>query len=116
MPSFLLQPLVENALKHGGFSARRGGHGEVTGRARREGQRLLLEVSDNGVGLAEPHHVFEGIGLGNTRARLRALYGETQRLELRGGRGGALTTALEIPWRLAEAGEESHRAASADCR
>jgi two-component sensor histidine kinase len=98
VPSLLLQPLVENAVRHG--IERRRGPGRVVIEAAREGGRLRLEVRDSGPGFddgAPPNG--GGIGLTNTRARLRQLYGAAHRLE-RGEapEGGARVTIL-LPFR-----------------
>ncbi|NTV74401.1 MAG: histidine kinase [Holophaga sp.] len=77
VPKFLLQPLVENALKHG--LAPRARPGKLLIRATREAPWLTLEVQDNGAGFEGTR---EGVGLRNTRARLLMLYHENQRLEI----------------------------------
>lgn len=77
VPKFILQPLVENALKHG--IAPRSGLGQVTIRATVDGDRLILEVQDNGGGFIGTR---EGIGLRNTRARLQMLYRDQAQLEI----------------------------------
>jgi two-component system, LytTR family, sensor kinase len=80
VPSLILQPLVENAIRHGIEPQKT--PGIVTIEARREGKNLYLAVRDNGkgpgteAGGASARH---GIGLANTRARLRELYGQNQR-------------------------------------
>jgi two-component system, LytTR family, sensor kinase len=95
VPRLVLQPLVENAIRHG--TSRRAAPGRVTVRGRRTGERLVLEVADDGRGLpAGP--VREGLGLGNTRARLRELYGEGASLELRDD-GAATLARIELPLR-----------------
>ena len=76
VPTFLLQPLVENAIRHGISKLATGGAIEVA--AWRSGEQLRLRVRDNGLGLP-PGWTFDthtGIGLGNTRARLEHLYGK----------------------------------------
>jgi sensor histidine kinase YesM len=79
VPFFVLQPLVENALQHGiGAHA---GPGTVTIAARREANRLTLVVSDDGSG-GPPSNSGRGVGLANTRSRLRELYGDDQSLDL----------------------------------
>src|SRR5213076_2086496 len=83
LPYLVLQPLVENAIRHG--IAQRPGQGRLEVRARRRGGRLVLEVADNGPGLLRGAAFVEGIGLSNTRARLRGLYGDEQSLALRNG-------------------------------
>jgi sensor histidine kinase YesM len=77
VPKFLLQPLVENALKHG--IAPRARPGKLLVRASRIGDELCLEVQDNGAGFEGTR---EGVGLHNTRARLQMLYHEAQTLEI----------------------------------
>ena len=84
VPSFILQPLVENALRHGLAERTEGAVIEIG--ARRENDVLELWVSDNGPGMTDT--VVEGIGLTNVRERLRTLYGEHGRLELRSRTGG----------------------------
>jgi len=95
VPTFILQPLVENALKHG--VARRVEAGRVRISARREADRLLLRVEDDGPGLSGPAR--ERVGLGNTRARLEQLFGAAQRLTLHSPPAGGLTVAVVIPFR-----------------
>ncbi|HVX88140.1 MAG TPA: histidine kinase [Gemmatimonadales bacterium] len=84
VPSFLLQPLVENAVRYG--IAPRPEGGRVVVRAAREGDRLVLDVWNDGAPIAE--HYGEGIGLGATRERLVRLYGEAGSLELAAAEGG----------------------------
>jgi uncharacterized integral membrane protein len=95
VPFFVLQPLVENALAHGiGAHA---GAGCVTVRGFREGDRLVVLVADDG--RAEGGRHGEGIGLPNTRARLRELYGDAQSLELVPRVGGGTEVRMLLPWR-----------------
>ncbi len=93
VPHLLLQPLVENALQHG--LARRPGPGTLVLRADRHGNLLRLEVEDDGVGLPEP--CSEGVGLTNTRARLRARYGSVAGLTLQRGALGGVLARVELP-------------------
>src|SRR5262249_13039082 len=87
IPSLILQPIVENAILHGVFPNQRTGMICIEGR--RDGQRLVLSVSDNGEGF-DSDHPREGIGLSNTRARLNQLYGDEQSIVLdRSEDGGA---------------------------
>ena len=97
VPNLILQPLVENAIEHGIEPHAR--PGEIILRALRRDGRLILEVEDNGVGLAKGSQPVDGIGLSNTRARLQQLYGPEQRLELKGASGGGLTVRIDIPFR-----------------
>jgi hypothetical protein len=95
VPSLLLQPLVENALKHGRDPD---GKAHVLIRARREGSDLRIEVQDSGSG---PNGAPDGIGLSNTRARLRQLYGDRGRLELLPAQGGGALAVVQLPLREA---------------
>ncbi|MBL8211124.1 MAG: histidine kinase [Bryobacterales bacterium] len=94
VPNMILQPLVENAVKHG--ISPRAAKGTIVVRAQRNNGHLRLEVSDDGVGLG-PGPVREGIGLSNTRERLRQLYGDHQKMQLYAPAEGGFTAALEIP-------------------
>ena len=99
VPNLVLQPLVvENAIRHGIEPHARRGLIEL--RAQRMDGTLTLEVSDNGAGLRDHEPAEEGVGLSNTRARLRELYGQEHRFELRGGREGGLLARLTIPFHL----------------
>ncbi|MEM6454858.1 MAG: histidine kinase [Acidobacteriota bacterium] len=98
VPNLLLQPLVENAIGHG--IARRAAAGELIVRARRDGERLRLAVLDDGVGLPEggAAAVEDGVGLGNTRARLTQLYGDGHRFVLRNRTPHGLAVELDLPF------------------
>jgi sensor histidine kinase YesM len=78
LPPLALQPLVENALRHGIGSRLEGG--TITIEAVRDNGNIELSVSDNGIGFPPRHH--EGTGLSNLRQRLHTLYGETSRLDI----------------------------------
>ena len=96
VPNLVLQPLVENALKHGIEPQVRPGH--ITLRARvLDASRVRLEVEDNGRGLAPGKSAEGGIGTANTRNRLRQLYGRSASVEFLPGRDGGLRVALEFP-------------------
>jgi signal transduction histidine kinase len=107
VPHLLLQPLVENAVRHG---VRGEGESLVDVKVTREEDMLWLRVRDTGEGLAsrerarpEPGVPSEGgIGLANTRARLRNLYGDSHRLELRPAEGGGALVQVAIPFRRLE--------------
>jgi sensor histidine kinase YesM len=96
VPSLILQPIIENAVKHGVEPQSRSGRIELRG-ARRDGQ-VVLTVSDNGVGIPEGGPKREGIGLANTRARLGELYGDRQQFELVNRPGGGLCVRMAIPF------------------
>ena len=98
VPLFILQPLVENALAHG-IGGRTGG-GCVRVTARRAGDRLRLEVADDGAGLTTSTTLREGIGLSNTRERLRASFGDDHRFTLGSGSDGGAVARIDIPFRV----------------
>ncbi len=92
----LLQPVVENALKHGLEPKVEGGH--IALRALRQGGQLCIEVSDNGAGLDNaPPRPGGGVGLSNLRARLRSLYDGAAQVQLVENPGGGITVRLLLP-------------------
>jgi two-component system LytT family sensor kinase len=98
IPSMLLQPIVENCLKHG-LAPKLGG-GKIQLRAVQSNGRLQIEIEDNGVGISEekmPHVYVEGIGLSNVRERLRVLYGTDFHLDLQSRPGAGTLIRIEIP-------------------
>ncbi len=98
VPNLILQPLVENAIRHG--VAARVSAGLVAISARRENGALELKVADDGPGLKRGWSMEDGgIGLSNTRERLTQLYGKEHRFEVRNREGGGVEAALLIPWR-----------------
>ena len=104
VPTLLLQPLVENAIRYGAAPLANSGVAEVEIAARRVGEQLHLEVRDNGPGVAadrEPRaNGRGGLGITNTRARLRELYGSSHRFELTNAPAparGAVAT-IDIPF------------------
>ena len=97
VPTFVLQPLVENALEHGVDRVEGSAHVEIN--AERDGDHLALRVRDNGAGECADGHAGLGIGLTNTRARLAALYGEAASLALRPRSGGGTEVVLRLPFR-----------------
>jgi two-component system LytT family sensor kinase len=95
VPRFILQPLVENAIKHGVEPREEGGRVTVT--ARRDGDSVDLEVRDSGDGLAGA--IREGTGVRNTRERLHHLYGAArQRFALSPAPGGGTIASVVIPF------------------
>jgi two-component system LytT family sensor kinase len=98
VPSMILQPLVENSIKHG-FS-RKVGPGSITIRSHRENGRAIIEVEDDGMGFfAESldHPMSTGIGLANVRERLRVIYGATYQLRLTSEPGKGTLARIEVP-------------------
>jgi two-component system LytT family sensor kinase len=106
IPSFLLQPLVENAVIHG----LRGGCqvGTIAMRATKEGDQLVLTVADNGVGLSENSlaDLNVGVGLGSTRERLCKMYPEEHEFVIRTLDEGGTEVRIAIPFRLRDDSEE----------
>ncbi len=96
VPPLLLQPLVENGVKHGLEPQVQGG--EVAVRAARDGDTLVLTVRDSGVGLgADAATTGGGFGLGQVRQRLATLYGSRASLALQPGSGGGTLVTLRLP-------------------
>ncbi len=101
VPSLLLQPLVENAIKHGIGARARAGRIEIS--AARDGDRLVIEVRDDGSGVP-PGAVKEGVGLGNCRARLQTMYGaRDHELTIANRPGGGAVVRISLPWQTAAA-------------
>lgn len=97
VPNLLLQPIVENAIRHGIAPLSSAGHIDI--RAFRSDGRLQVSVQDNGPGILEdPAANRKGLGLSNTRERLQQLYGKRYRFEMANAPGGGLIVTLEIPW------------------
>ena len=102
VPSMLLQPLVENCIKHG-LSPKIDG-GSITLRSRLIKSRLIVEVEDNGVGmgaaqLAQEPDELEGTGIGmaNVAERLKVLYGDTAKMMIENREGGGTLVRLRLP-------------------
>lgn len=97
VPSMILQPLVENAVRHGIEPDSKAGCIRIA--ARRSADRLHLEVRDNGPGFGGngTPHVREGVGLSNTRSRLEEMYGAGHRFVLRNGKPSGAVVELELP-------------------
>ena len=105
VPSLILQPLVENAIKHG--VTRRAEGGEVTLTVARENGALRVTVRDDGPGLPSTGlspHSGSGVGLSNTRARLEQLYGDRHRFSVGNHPDGGVLVELSIPLRAASQG------------
>jgi two-component system LytT family sensor kinase len=104
VPSLILQPLVENAIRHG--IAKSAAPGYVNISAARDNGSIKIEIADNGVGVTHnPSEQREGFGLRNTRARLQQLYGDHHHFHLENAPGGGCRVSLMIPlldtWRVA---------------
>jgi two-component system LytT family sensor kinase len=102
VPSMILQPLVENSIKHG--LSRKVGPGLIVIRSRRQHGRVSVEIEDDGMGflverLEAP--MASGIGLANVRERLRVIYGATYQLTLTSEPGRGTTARIEVPDLLA---------------
>lgn len=113
VPNLILQPIVENAIRHG--VAPRSAPGRVEVRAERRDGALRLQVRDNGKGLPTDGACATkggGVGLSNTRARLQQLYGGAYRFEIENDPEGGTLVTLEIPFRAPEPAQEIPRAAS----
>jgi two-component sensor histidine kinase len=101
VPAFLLQPLVENAIRHGVLPRKNGGR--VAVRIRRNKGVLILEIEDDGPGFAADHAALtkKGFGMTSTEERLRCLYGEGHGLILKNSQDGGALVRIEIPFRIA---------------
>jgi two-component system, LytTR family, sensor kinase len=98
VPSMILQPLVENSIKHG--LSRKLGPGTITIRSHRENGRTVVEVEDDGMGfvldrLSEP--MSSGIGIANVRERLQVIYGATYQLRLDSEPGRGTRARIDVP-------------------
>jgi len=113
VPHLGLQPLVENAIRHG--IGRRSAAGRLEIRAERRDDVLEVRVIDDGPGLSSGDTGdardagSPGIGLANTRARLRQLYGDGARLDLANGAGGGAVATLTLPYRAGSGPAEAER-------
>jgi LytS/YehU family sensor histidine kinase len=96
VPSFAIQHLVENAIRHG--ITRRSAAGSVTVSARRDGETLEVSVTDDGAGIEAGAVSPTGRGLDNTRERVRALYGDRASLTIARARPGGTVATLRVPY------------------
>jgi sensor histidine kinase YesM len=114
VPNLILQPIVENAIRHGIVARIAPGCIEI--RAARVNGSLQLQVKDNGPGLCptqdSPDKLRGGLGLANTRARLEQLYGAAQRLDLSDVIEGGLQVRLEIPFKTANTFAQEEKVAA----
>jgi LytS/YehU family sensor histidine kinase len=98
VPNLLLQPLVENAIRHGIEPNAR--PGKILLIARRQENALELQVQDNGKGLPVTPSQRKGVGLANVRARLEQLYGAESSFEMQNAASGGLVVSIKIPLRV----------------
>lgn len=101
VPNMILQPLVENSIRHG--IARRAGPGTILVRSLKNGDNLEILLRDDGPGHspAHPSSSHFGVGLNNTRTRLQQLYGDAQRLDIRQPETGGFEVQINIPYHVA---------------
>lgn len=99
VPGMILQPLVENAIRHGITPSQR--RGKVVVRIQPRTDRLVMEIRDNGVGFPDGGSLpGQGVGVNNTRRRLEQLYGAAQVFRLESQPGHGVLVAIEIPLRF----------------
>jgi len=99
VPNLILQPIVENAIRYGVAAVDR--PSKVAIHAERSGAELRLQVRDDGPGLSR--NAKRGVGLSNTEARLRQMYGSEQRMELTTPTDGGVLVSIAIPFKAATA-------------
>ena len=105
VPNMILQPLVENAIKHGVAPRTSGGNIAITA-GRRDGQ-VTIQIQDDGPGLGGrgAAGITFGVGLSNTRARLEQIYGTAHRFELVNRAEGGLRVEIDLPFRTSIDGD-----------
>jgi two-component system, LytTR family, sensor histidine kinase LytS len=119
VPGLVLQPLVENAVKHGLLPKREGGVVRIAAR-RRDRQTLELSVADNGVGIDGDPFVppppqrdgkrrLSGIGLSNVRSRLQSIYGEPYGIAIESEKGAGTKCVIQLPIGVKAHAESVHR-------
>ncbi len=114
VPNFILQPIVENAIRHG--IAPRSAPGRIEIHAKRKSRQLQLQVRDDGAGLPDEQNakLKEGVGLTNTKARLQQLYGAAYRFDLHNADGSGLIVNLSIPLRMKDGNNLNHNHENTD--
>lgn len=96
VPTLLLQPIVENAIKHGVSQIE--GKGQISVVARRDESNLIIEIKDNGPGIQREPAESSGIGLRNTKERLQTLYGNNHSFEMVSPESGGLVVKIVLPY------------------
>ena len=97
VPNLIMQPIVENAIRHG--VATRSAHGHIQISSRKQNGVIQLQVQDNGPGLeALNGEIREGVGLSNTRLRLQQIYGDSYRFDLSNAPEGGVLATVELPY------------------
>jgi sensor histidine kinase YesM len=99
VPNMILQPIIENAVKHGIAPLIEGGTIEI--KTHRKNGDLHLQINDDGVGISDK--IIEGIGISNTRARLKQLYDDAHGISIKSNKGKGMSVDLFIPFRRYEA-------------
>ncbi len=99
VPNLILQPIVENSIRHGIAPSSDAGRIEIS--ATRQNGHLELSVQDDGPGIVDGEISKDGIGLANTRSRLQQLYGDAHRLEISNVAAGGLLVRMKIPFQIA---------------
>lgn len=97
VPNLILQPLVENSIRHGLAPRKEGGKIKIS--SFRSGEKLAIQVYDNGIGFKEDHEsvIEKKLGLANAKERLKQLYGAEHKFDLRNVKTGGALVSLEIP-------------------
>ena len=109
LPHMALQPIVENAIRHG--IGRSSSAGQISITACRVNDTVEIKIQDDGPGLAAPNGAAGGIGLANTRARLRELYGDAAGLKVENGERGGVVATMVLPFHAVLEAHAAHGSA-----
>jgi LytS/YehU family sensor histidine kinase len=96
VPTFILQPIVENSIRHG--IAKLADSGLIMISAAIDGNELILLIEDDGSGMDNPERAREGVGLSNTRKRIEALFGSAGQLRIESKEGRGTRVSIRIPF------------------